>query len=98
MPEAGHAETGTGSQAGYASPDGARGTAGLVSLVGAGPGDAGLLTLRGRQRLMGAEAVVYDRLAATALPCDLPANVGLHCVGKEAGPHPRPPGGSHAPL
>src|SRR3972149_4906928 len=57
---------------------------------GAGPGAAGLLTLRGRQRLMSAEAVVYDRLAATALPCDLPANVGLHCVGKEAGHHPVP--------
>jgi len=85
-----HIENGKGSQAGVASPDGARGRAGLVSLVGAGPGDAGLLTLRGRQRLMSAEAVVYDRLAATALPCDLPANVGLHCVGKEAGHHPVP--------
>jgi uroporphyrin-III C-methyltransferase/precorrin-2 dehydrogenase/sirohydrochlorin ferrochelatase len=89
-PGSGHAENGKGSQAGVASPDGARGRAGLVSLVGAGPGDAGLLTLRGRQRLMTAEAVVYDRLAATALPCDLPANVGLHCVGKEAGHHPVP--------
>ena len=89
-PGSGHAENGKGSQAEIASPDGARGRAGLVSLVGGGPGDAGLLTLRGRQRLMSAEAVVYDRLAATALPCDLPANVGLHCVGKEAGYHPVP--------
>ena len=89
-PGSGRAENGKGSQAGVASPDGARGRAGLVSLVGGGPGDAGLLTLRGRQRLMSAEAVVYDRLAATALPCDLPANVGLHCVGKEAGHHPVP--------
>jgi uroporphyrin-III C-methyltransferase / precorrin-2 dehydrogenase / sirohydrochlorin ferrochelatase len=89
-PGSGHAGNGTGSKAGDASPDGARGRAGLVSLVGGGPGDAGLLTLRGRQRLMSAEAVVYDRLAATALPCDLPADVGLHCVGKEAGYHPVP--------
>jgi uroporphyrin-III C-methyltransferase/precorrin-2 dehydrogenase/sirohydrochlorin ferrochelatase len=63
---------------------------GLVSLVGAGPGDAGLLTLRGWQRLMSADAVVYDRLAATALPCDLPVRVELHCVGKQAGTHPVP--------
>jgi uroporphyrinogen III methyltransferase/synthase len=61
-----------------------------VSLVGAGPGDPGLLTLRGRERLLAADAVVYDRLAAGALPTDLPANVELHGVGKEAGHHPVP--------
>jgi uroporphyrin-III C-methyltransferase/precorrin-2 dehydrogenase/sirohydrochlorin ferrochelatase len=63
---------------------------GLVSLVGAGPGCAGLLTLRGRARLLRAEDVVYDRLAVTALPCDLPEGVRLHPVGKEAGQHPMP--------
>jgi uroporphyrin-III C-methyltransferase / precorrin-2 dehydrogenase / sirohydrochlorin ferrochelatase len=63
---------------------------GLVSLVGAGPGDPGLLTARARQRLLSADAVVYDRLAAAALPCDLSAAVELHCVGKEAGHHPVP--------
>ena len=63
---------------------------GLVSLVGAGPGCAGLLTLRGRQRLLAAQDVVYDRLAAAALPCDLPADVALHPVGKEADHHPMP--------
>lgn len=61
-----------------------------VALVGAGPGCAGLLTLRGRQRLMQADAVVYDRLAAGALPCDLPPRTELHCVGKTAGRHPVP--------
>jgi uroporphyrin-III C-methyltransferase/precorrin-2 dehydrogenase/sirohydrochlorin ferrochelatase len=65
-------------------------SAGFVSLVGAGPGCAGLLTLRGRQRLMEAGAVVYDRLAAAALPCDLPPDVELHPVGKVAGNHPIP--------
>ena len=63
---------------------------GLVSLVGAGPGDPSLLTLRARQRLLAADAIVYDRLAAPALPCDLPARIELHCVGKEAGLHPVP--------
>jgi uroporphyrin-III C-methyltransferase/precorrin-2 dehydrogenase/sirohydrochlorin ferrochelatase len=63
---------------------------GLVSLVGAGPGCAGLLTVRGRQRLMEADAVVYDRLAAGVLPCDLPSRIELHCVGKTAGNHPVP--------
>jgi uroporphyrin-III C-methyltransferase/precorrin-2 dehydrogenase/sirohydrochlorin ferrochelatase len=67
-----------------------KGTVGSVSLVGAGPGDAGLLTLRGRQRLLAADAVVYDRLAASALPTDLRPQVQLRCVGKEAGNHPVP--------
>lgn len=63
---------------------------GLVSLVGAGPGDPGLLTVRARQRLLAADAIVYDRLAAQALPPDLCDDVELHCVGKEAGRHPVP--------
>ena len=62
----------------------------LVSLVGAGPGCPGLLTLRGRQRLLEADAVVYDRLAAPALPCELQPEVDLHPVGKTAGNHPVP--------
>ena len=65
---------------------------GFVSLVGAGPGDPGLLTVRGRQRLMAADAVVFDRLAETVLPPDLPERVELHPVGKEAGHHPVPQG------
>jgi len=68
----------------------AGGERGFVSLVGAGPGDAGLLTVRGRQRLKSADAIVYDHLAETALPCDLPADVELHPVGKKAGHHPVP--------
>lgn len=62
--------------------------AGLVSLVGSGPGAPGLLTVRGLDRLRRADAVVYDRLAEGALPPDLPAHVELHCVGKTAGNHP----------
>lgn len=63
---------------------------GLVSLVGAGPGNSGLLTLRGRRRLLAADAVVCDRLAEAALPPDLPDGVEIHCVGKVAGNHPTP--------
>jgi uroporphyrinogen III methyltransferase/synthase len=61
-----------------------------VSLVGAGPGDPGLLTVRARQRMLSADAIVYDRLAAAALPPDLGSAVELRCVGKEAGHHPVP--------
>ncbi len=64
--------------------------AGLVSLVGAGPGCAGLLTVRGRERLFACDAVVYHRLAAGALPPTLPARIELHAVGKESGHHPVP--------
>jgi len=63
---------------------------GFVSLVGAGPGCPGLLTTRGWQRLSDADAVVYDRLAAPALPCSLGPEVELHPVGKQAGIHPIP--------
>lgn len=80
------------------APSAAGRDVGLVSLVGAGPGDSGLLTVRGRRRLLAADAVVYDRLAELALPTDLPARVELHKVGKEAGNHPVPQAGIEALL
>ena len=67
------------------SPDG-----GWVSLVGAGPGAPDLVTLRGWRRLHEADVIVYDRLAAGALPADLPPSVELRPVGKTAGRHPVP--------
>jgi uroporphyrin-III C-methyltransferase/precorrin-2 dehydrogenase/sirohydrochlorin ferrochelatase len=63
---------------------------GFVSLVGSGPGCPGLLTVRGRQRLLNADAVVYDRLALPAMPCEIGDHVELHPVGKTAGHHPMP--------
>lgn len=61
---------------------------GTVFLVGAGPGDPGLLTVRGKQLIDSADAVVYDALANMAL---LPARARetgrpeLFYVGKRGG-------------
>ncbi len=63
---------------------------GFVSLVGAGPGTPGLLTVLGLQRLHQADVVVYDHLAEAVLPTTLSSRVELHDVGKQAGDHPVP--------
>ena len=54
-------------------------------LVGGGPGDPGLLTLRGRAALAEADVVVADRLAPLALLDELPAEVTVVDAAKVPG-------------
>lgn len=58
---------------------------GMVYLVGAGPGDPGLLTLRGRDALARAEVVVYDHLASPRLLDLAPAGALRIAAGKTIG-------------
>lgn len=62
---------------------------GKVFVVGAGPGAADLITLRGAERLRRADVVVYDFLAARALVFANKRAERL-CVGKRAGVHGMP--------
>ncbi len=60
-----------------------------VALVGAGPGDPGLITVRGRELLEQAEVVIYDYLANPALLAYVPAAAERYYVGKKTGDDPR---------
>jgi len=60
---------------------------GIVYLVGAGPGDVGLLTLRGAELLRRAEVVIYDALVNTELLRLAPAGAELIFGGKHAKQH-----------
>ncbi|MBI5846221.1 MAG: uroporphyrinogen-III C-methyltransferase [Deltaproteobacteria bacterium] len=63
---------------------------GKVYLVGAGPGDPGLLTVRGRELLERADVVIYDFLAAPALLRHARPDAQIIYVGKKGGDHTLP--------
>lgn len=60
---------------------------GKVYLVGAGPGDPGLMTVRGLQLLHAAQVVVYDQLVNPALLEQTCSKAQQIFVGKQAGRH-----------
>ncbi len=66
---------------------GSAGDCGTVYLVGAGPGDPGLLTRHGADALARADVVVYDRLADDSMLGLAPSDAELIYVGKQAAVH-----------
>ena len=62
-------------------------TGGEIILVGAGPGDAGLLTLRGLQVIQQADVVFYDHLVSDEVLELVRRDADKICVGKRAGGH-----------
>eukprot|EP00741_Cyanophora_paradoxa_P009713 tig00001604_g9410.t1 len=67
------------------SGGGGGGGGGRVWIVGAGPGDADLITLRGLRALRAADAVVYDALASPELLDETREGCELHAAGKRGG-------------
>ena len=62
----------------------------MVYLVGAGPGDPGLITAKGLAVLRRAQVVVYDQLASPELLQEAPAEAEIIYAGKQAGAHTLP--------
>ncbi len=58
-----------------------------VSLIGAGPGDVGLLTIKALVRLQQADVVMYDFLVSESVMALIPESAEQICVGKRAGAH-----------
>ena len=58
-----------------------------VFLIGAGPGNEGLITVRGLEILRKAEVLVYDQLGTPAFLKEVPEKCQLYDVGKSAGNH-----------
>src|SRR5688572_17465666 len=64
-------------------------TNGIVYIVGGGPGDPGLITVKGLTCLRRADVIFYDRLSAPELLDEAPAHAELIDVGKEPKQHRR---------
>lgn len=60
---------------------------GKVFLIGGGPGEPELITVKGRETLSACDAVVYDHLAPLELVVSLPKNIERLYAGKIAGKH-----------
>ncbi len=60
---------------------------GRVTLVGAGPGDARLITVLGLERLRSADVVIHDRLIDTTLLHEAPRGCEVIDAGKAPGEH-----------
>ena len=60
-------------------------SAGIVHLVGAGPGDPGLITVKGLRRLKEADVVVYDRLVDPRLLDEIKEDAEVIFAGKDPG-------------
>ncbi|ABM37459.1 uroporphyrinogen-III C-methyltransferase [Polaromonas naphthalenivorans CJ2] len=75
-----------------------QGGGGFVSIVGAGPGPADLMTLRALDRLQRAEVVVHDRLITPEVLALIPPAALRVYVGKALGDHSVPQDGIHALL
>lgn len=63
------------------------GQAGTVYLVGAGPGDPGLITVKGLERIRNADVIIYDYLADERLIQEAKPGAELIYVGKKGGDH-----------
>jgi len=65
-------------------------TQGKVYLVGAGPGDPGLFTLKGKECIRASDVLIYDYLASPALLSYASPDVEIIYVGKKEGTHTLP--------
>ena len=63
---------------------------GKVWLVGAGPGDIGLLTVKATEIIRDADVIVYDALIGDSLFSLFPKDVECISVGKRSGNHTMP--------